>query len=210
MRHVFALFFALLFLLVLAFADDDLEFLVGGEGEEQLLDEPLEDVVASDPELEPVQVLVLDSGPLPVMVVEPEPDAVVYAAGTVGPDGGYYFQVSSSALGTCTVWLPFEYVADSFSWYGGQLVSLRSSSIFGIVVSGSTVYNLRFSGFLQGAEYRHQSGSSWYWSPLNISAVSGANIEILDDSPGYQLDISHLIIIAVILVVGVRLLGLSR
>lgn len=187
MRRVFALLLAILLFFVPAFAED-VALLADGEGEE-LPEEP-----------------VLDSGPIPVYLVDPEPPEP-YAAGTVGPDGGYYFQVSSSSLGACTVWLPFEYVTDSFSWYGGQLVSLRSSSISGIVVSGSTVYNLRFSAFLQGAEYRHQSGSSWYWSPLNISAVSDSNIEILEDSPGYQLDISYLIIIAVILVVGVRLLG---
>lgn len=206
MRRVVALLFALLFLFVPAAAD------LIAEGGEELpdLELELEPEPEPEPDSDPVQLLVLDSGPLPVTVVEPEPEPVAYAAGTVGPSGGYYLQVSSSVLGACTVWLPFEYVTDSFSWYGGQLVSLRASSISGIVVSGSTVYNLRFSGFLQGAEYRHYSGSSWYWSSLNISAVSDANIEVLDDSPGYQLDISTLILVVVIIVVGVRLLGLSR
>lgn len=193
MRRVLALLFVLLLLFVPAFAD--------GEGEGGLEGEELDPSIPQP---------IVDSGaPVPVMVVEPEPEPVPYAAGTVGPAGGYYLDVSSSSLGSCTVWLPYEYYNDSLSWYGGQLVSLRSGSISGIVVSGSTVYNLRFSAFLQGAEYRHYSGSSWYWSPLNISALSGGNIEVLDKSPGYDLDISSLILVAIILIVGVRLLGYS-
>lgn len=198
MKRVIALLFV--FLLVCpAFADDlELEEFPedapdDGEGEELL----------ADP--------VLDSGPIPVYLVDPDPDPdlVLYAAGTVGPAGGYYLDVSSSALGSCTIWLPYEYYNDSFSWYGGKLVSLRSGSISGIVVSGSTVYNLRFSSFLSGAQYYRPSGSSYYWTDLNVTSLSGGNIEVLDDSPGYSLDIPSLILVAIILIVGVRLLGYS-
>lgn len=204
MQRVFALFLFLILLFVPAFADpaDDVDFPADGVGEELL--EDLEDP------LEPDRPFILDSGPIPVVIVEPVPDAVAYAAGTVGPAGGYYLQVSSSALGACTVWLPFEYVTDSFSWYGGRLVSLRSGSVSGIVVTGSTVYNLRFSGFLSGAQYYRPSGGSYYWTDLNITAFDGGNIEVLDDSPGYQIDIPILILVVVIIIVGVRLLGLSR
>lgn len=192
MRRVIAIFLVLL-LLVPAFADD-LEQSSDGEDVEDVEELPEEPF--------------LDSGPIPVYLVDPEPPEP-YAAGTIGPAGGYYLDVSSSALGACTVWLPYEYYNDSLSFYGGRLVSLRSGSISGIVVTGSTVYNLRFSSFLQGAEYRRPSGSSYVWTPLNVSALSGGNIEVLEDSPGYDIDISSLVIVAIILIVGVRLLGYS-
>lgn len=187
MRRVIAILLVFL-LLIPAFADD--------------VDQPPEDGAGEELPEDPV----VDSGPIPVYLVDPEPPEP-YAAGTVGPAGGYYLDVSSSALGACTLWLPFEYYSDSFSWYGGQLVSLRSGSISGIVVTGSTVYNLRFSSFLQGAEYRRPSGSSYVWTALNIASLSGGNIEVLDDSPGHSFDIPSLIIVAIVLIVGVRLLG---
>lgn len=161
--------------------------------------------------LESETVDVVDSGAIPVYLVDPDPDPdlVLYAAGTVGPSGGYYLDVSSSALGACTIWLPYEYYNDSLSWYGGRLVSLRSSSISGIVVSGSTVYNLRFSSFLSGAQYYRPNGSTYTWTDLNVTDLSGGNIEVLEQNPGYDLDIPSLILVAVILIVGVRLLGYS-
>lgn len=189
MRRVIAILLVFL-LLIPAFAD---------------VDQPPEDGVGEELSEEPV----VDSGPIPVYLVDADPVPVPYAAGTVGPSGGYHLDVSSSALGACTVWLPYEYYNDSFSWYGGQLVSLRSGSISGIVVTGSTVYNLRFSSFLQGAEYRRPSGSSYVWTSLNIASLSGGNIEVLEDSPGHSLDIPSLIIVAIVLIVGVRLLGYS-
>lgn len=191
MRRVIALFFALLLLLLPAFAEDAVPD--DGEGEEL------------------PEVPVLDSGPIPVYLVDPDPDPelFLYAAGTVGPSGGYYLDVSSSSLGVCTIWLPYEYYNDSLSWYGGRLVSLRSGSISGIVVSGSTVYNLRFSSFLSGAQYYRSNGSTYTWTDLNVTGLSGGNIEVLEQSPGYDLDIRSLILVAVILVVGVRLLGYS-
>lgn len=189
MRCVFAMLLALLLLFVPAMAADQ-----DGDGEGEQL-----------PEAPPVA----DSGPVPVYLVDPDPEPVAYAAGTAGPVGGYYLQVSSSALGACTVWLPYEVRDGSFSWYDGQLVSLRSSSVSGVVVSGDTVYNLRFSSFLGGAQYYRPSGSTHYWTALDISALDGGNIEVLEDSPGYRLDILSLILVAVILIVGVRLLGYS-
>ena len=75
------------------------------------------------------------------------------------------------------------------------------------MVSGSTVYNLRFQSFLSGAQYYRYNGTSYTWTALNVTGLSGGNIEVLEDSPGYSLDIPSLIIVAVILIVGVRLLG---
>lgn len=194
MRRVLALLLAVFVLFVYAFAADPEEPPVDSDdGEEVILPS-----------------LVADSGPVPVVVVDPEPELVAYAAGTVGPAGGYYLNVTSSALGACTVWLPYEVRDGSFSWYGGQLVSLRSGSVSGVVVSGSTVYNLRFSSFLGGAQYYRPSGSSYVWTALNISALDGGNIEVLDKSPGYSLDIPSLILVAVILIVGVRLIGYTN
>lgn len=187
MRRVIAILLVFL-LLIPAFADDVDQLPEDGEGEE-LSEEP-----------------VVDSGPIPVYLVDPEPPEP-YAAGTVGPAGGYYLDVSSSALGACTIWLPFEVQNDSFSWYNGQLVSLRSSSISGVVVSSSATYNLRFSSFLQGAQYLRPSGSSSVWTSLNVSSVSSGNVEILERSPSYRLDTFYLLFVAIILIVGVRLLG---
>lgn len=207
MRRVFALLLALFLFVPAAASSLPAADGVGVEPVEASVDLPADDLVDLP---EPDRPSFLDSGPIPVVIVEPEPDAVAYAVGTVGPAGGYYLQVSSSALGVCTVWLPFEYVNDSFSWYGGRLVSLRSGSVSGIVVTGSTVYNLRFSSFLSGAQYYRSSGGSYYWTDLNITALDGGNIEVLEDSPGYQIDIPILILVVVIIIVGVRLLGLSR
>ena len=193
MRRVLALLLVLLLLFVPAFASEAGE---GGlEGEELDPSKP-----------QPI----VDSGvTVPVMVVEPDPEPVPYAAGTVGPAGGYYLDGSSSSLGACTIWLPYEYYNDSLSWYGGQLVSLRSGSMSGIVVSGSTVYNLRFSSFLSGAQYYRYNGSTYVWTSLNVTGLSGGNIEVLERSPGYDLDIPTLLLVAIILFVGVRLLGYS-
>lgn len=191
MRRLIAVLLVLL-LLVPAFADDIEDQLPEDVEEEELPEEP-----------------VVDSGPIPVYLVDPDPEPVPYAAGTVGPAGGYYLDVSSSALGSCTIWLPLEVQNGSFSWYNGQLVSLRSSSVSGVVISNGVTYSLRFSSFLQGAQYLRSSGSSSVWTALNVSSVSSGNVEILERSPSYRLDISYLVLIAIILFVGVRLLGYS-
>ena len=142
-----------------------------------------------------------------LLVAEDEP--AVYAGSSSGPDGGYYLHCDSS-LGEVYVYVPYDYASNSFSFYGGDLVSLRSSSITGILIDGATVYELRFPGFLEVPQYREPDGSSWQWSDISFTSVLGGNVQVLEDDPGYQLDIPTLIILAVVIIVGVRLLGLSR
>lgn len=91
--------------------------------------------------------------------------------------GGYFIDCSTSALGDCRIYVPYEYQKGSFSFAGSDVISLRASTVTGILYAGSSSYTVRWTSF-NTPEYRSPSGSSWEYRSLGIERVMDTNVQI--------------------------------
>ena len=118
--------------------------------------------------------------------------------------GGYYIDCSTSALGDVRIYVPYEYQHGSFTTNSnGDLVSLRSSTVTGILYSGDTSYTVRWRSF-GTPQYRLEYGSSSSYSDLGVSQILDTNIQILSsDSDVPLLPSSEYLLLVLILLLGV-------
>lgn len=118
--------------------------------------------------------------------------------------GGYYFDCSTSALGDVRIYVPYEYQHGSFTTNSnGDLVSLRSSTVTGILYSGDTSYTVRWSSF-GTPQYRFYSGSSSSYRDLGVSEILDTNVQILSsDSDAPLLPSVEYLLLVLILLLGV-------
>lgn len=118
--------------------------------------------------------------------------------------GGYYIDCTTSALGDVRIYVPYEYQYGSFTTNSnGDLVSLRSSTVTGILYSGDTSYTVRWTSF-GTPQYRAPSGSSYYYYDLGVSEILDTNIQILSsDSDVPLLPSAQYLLLVLILLLGV-------
>lgn len=118
--------------------------------------------------------------------------------------GGYYIDCSTSALGDVRIYVPCEYQYGSFTTNSnGDLVSLRSSTVTGILYSGDTSYTVRWRSF-GTPQYRSESGPSSSYSDLGISKILDTNVQILSsDSDVPLLPSVEYLLLVLILLLGV-------
>lgn len=118
--------------------------------------------------------------------------------------GGYYIDCSTSALGDVRIYVPYEYQRGSFTTNSsGDIVSLRSSTVTGLLYDGDTAYTVRWSSF-GIPQYRSYSGSSYSYYDLGVSEILDTNIQILSsDSDVPLLPSVEYLLLALILLLGV-------
>lgn len=121
-----------------------------------------------------------------------------------GLAGGYYI-TGDSALGDgLTFYIPSNFVSGSLTYdENGYLFNLTSSSIYLYCPDypDYTIYASRFSGF----QYRTDSNYGTTYLDLNLTNITAANVEILEESP--ELPVSqdkllYMILAAVIVGIG--------
>ena len=118
--------------------------------------------------------------------------------------GGYYIDCLTSALGDVRIYVPCEYQYGSFTTNSnGDLVSLRSSTVTGILYSGDTSYTVRWRSF-GTPQYRSEFGSSSSYSDLGVSKILDTNVQILSsDSDVPLLPSVEYLLLVLILLLGV-------
>ena len=131
-------------------------------------------------------------------------DAQPFALSGAPLAGGYYIDCSTSALGDVRIYVPFEYQYGSFTTNSnGDLVSLRSSTVTGLLYSGDTPYTVRWSSF-GTPQYRSYSGSSYSYYDLGVSEILDTNVQILSsDSDVPLFPSSEQLLLVLILLLGV-------
>lgn len=131
-------------------------------------------------------------------------DAQPFALPVAPLAGGYYIDCSTSALGDVRIYVPCEFQYGSFTTNSnGDLVSLRSSTVTGLLYSGDTSYSVRWRSF-GTPQYRLESGSSSSYRDLGVSEILDTNIQILSsDSDVPLLPSSEYLLLVLILLLGV-------
>lgn len=96
-------------------------------------------------------------------------------------NGGYYFSADTSELGEVSIFVPYEYQYGSFTTNStGNLVSLRSSTVTGIMYRGSTAYTIRWTAF-STPQYRFANTTGYTYEDLTVSNILSTNVEVLND-----------------------------
>ncbi len=115
--------------------------------------------------------------------------------------GGTYFEVDTSQLGECLIYIPVDYQRGSFTYYGSNLFNLRSATITGILYAGSTSYSVRWSAF---STPTYRRGSNYNYEDLTVTEVLATNIEIVqsDDDLALSPD-NNLLLLVIVLCLGV-------
>lgn len=131
-------------------------------------------------------------------------DAETFALSSAPLAGGYYIDCSTSALGDVRIYVPYEYQRGSFTTNtSGDIVSLRSSTVTGLLYDGDTAYTVRWSSF-GTPQYRSYSGSSYSYYDLGVSHILDTNIQILSsDADVPLLPSSEYLLLVLILLLGV-------
>lgn len=120
-----------------------------------------------------------------------------------GLAGGYYI-TGDSALGDgLTFYIPASFVSGSLTYdENGYLFNLTSSSIYLYCPDypDYTIYASRFSGF----QYRTDSNYGTTYQDLNLTNVTAANVEILEESPKLPISQDKLLyMILSVMIIGV-------
>lgn len=131
-------------------------------------------------------------------------DAQPFALSGAPLAGGYYIDCSTSALGDVRIYVPCEYQYGSFTTNShGDLVSLCSSTVTGILFSGDTFYTVRWRSF-GTPQYRSEFGSSSSYSDLGVSEILDTNVQIFSsDSDVPLLPSVEYLLLVLILLLGV-------
>ena len=131
-------------------------------------------------------------------------DAQPFALSGAPLAGGYYIDCSTSALGDVRIYVPYEYQRGSFTTNtSGDIVSLRSSTVIGLLYDGDTAYTVRWSSF-GTPQYRSYSGSSYSYYDLGVTQILDTNIQILSsDADVPLLPSSEYLLLVLILLLGV-------
>lgn len=124
--------------------------------------------------------------------------------------GGYYI-TGDSALGNgLTFYIPASFVSGSLTYdENGYLFNLTSSSIYLYCPDypDYIIYAPRFSVF----QYRTDSSYGSSYVDLNLTNITVANVEILEESPSLMLSQDKLLImILAVLIIGVGAFVLLR
>lgn len=124
--------------------------------------------------------------------------------------GGYYI-TGDCALGNgLTFYIPASFVSGSLTYdENGYLFNLTSSSIYLYCPDypDYTIYAPRFSVF----QYRTDSSYGSSYVDLNLTNITVANVEILEESPSLMLSQDKLLImILAVLIIGVGAFVLLR
>ena len=96
--------------------------------------------------------------------------------------GAYFISLAGSSLGARDIFIPANYASGYLTLLDGVPYNVSTSSVSGYILdaSGEIAYYVRFPAFAS-AEYRSaDSGGSYSYSPLNISAVASSNVVWLD------------------------------
>ena len=122
--------------------------------------------------------------------------------------GGAYISATTLQLGEVKIYVPVDFQRDSFTVdTSGNLVSLRSSTISGLMYSGSNTYNFRISAF--GNPTYRLYDSSYSYSDLTMTDILDTNVQIVRSDSELPLypdsDLLYILIFMVVEVVAVWL-----
>ncbi len=108
------------------------------------------------------------------------------APNTTIVSGAPFFDVSTSQLGNIVIFLPINYMRDTFCFTGTQnIFNLTAGTVTGFATVGNDVYTVRWLNF-STPQYRVKDGSGYQYDDLTITAVNNTNIDIVDSFDDLQ------------------------
>lgn len=112
-----------------------------------------------------------------------------------------YVTCSTSQLGDITFFVPVTYREGYLSLSDNGLMNVHTSTVSGYFYRGSTLYQLRFSGY-STPQYRVYDGG-YNYSDLTVNEVISTNMVIYDSYNDVAADRSDIYLLGLILVGGV-------
>ena len=112
-----------------------------------------------------------------------------------------YVTCSTSQLGDITFFVPVSYREGYFSMSDNGLMNVHTSTVSGYFYRGSTLYQLRFSGY-STPQYRLYDGS-YNYSDLTVNDVTSTNMVIYDSYNDVSADRLDVYLLGLLLVGGV-------
>lgn len=102
---------------------------------------------------------------------------------TAYPYTGGCFMAVNGSQGVGLIVAPEDFKKDTFAFIKGtnRIVNLTNNTITCYWIRNGTTYNARFQRYGE-LEYYYQSGSSWYWSGINVTALTDSNVQFLDET----------------------------
>lgn len=119
------------------------------------------------------------------------------------PDNSYYIDLSTSQIGNCKVYVPYNYAKYfSTSNDGRRIVNTTSSTVTCYAVDSSgNVYNVRFPSF-DTPTYRRADLTGTYYD-LNIINIRDSNVPFLSDTDFGIFNHTAVVNMASLLLIGV-------
>lgn len=112
-----------------------------------------------------------------------------------------YVTCATSQLGNITFFVPVTYREGYFSMSDNGLMNVHTSTVSGYFYRGSTLYQIRFSGY-STPQYRLYDGS-YNYSDLTIGDVMSTNMVIYDSYNDVSASRSDIYLLGLLLVGGV-------
>lgn len=112
-----------------------------------------------------------------------------------------YVTCSTSQLGNITFFLPVTYREGYLSMSDNGLMNVHTSTVSGYFYRGSTLYQIRFSGYSTPQYREYDSGYSYV--DLTVNDVTSTNMVIYDSFNDVSSDRSDIYLLGLLLVGGV-------
>lgn len=112
-----------------------------------------------------------------------------------------YVTCSTSQLGNITFFVPVTYREGYLSMSDNGLMNVHTSSVSGYFYRGSTLYQIRFSGYATPQYRVYDSGYSY--TDLTVDEVLSTNMVIYDSYNDVAADRSDIYLLGLLLVGGV-------
>ena len=134
----------------------------------------------------------------------------VFAYGSDPPDvsflnGSPFLTVNTSELGQIDIYLPVDFMQDTFTTTSsGNVYNLTNSTITCIAFSGSTSYTVRWLSF-SNPSYRvdSSSGYGYTYNDLTITEIINTNLELIDSYDDFVVVNNSLLFVIVVALLGV-------
>lgn len=95
------------------------------------------------------------------------------------PVAGYYVAVTSS-LGSGELFIPKDYAQGYFTFDGsGCLICNSNSTVYGLLVVGNAVYDVRFTSFGRPEYYSYTNSNYGSWVDFTITDAHGGNVQVM-------------------------------